>query len=354
MDGDPARERASIVARLALRTSASGRLSGPCIPTLCDEYFGKVLKLFEAIDRPLTGDRLEQFRDAFRRTIERGFSASPYTQFLLTYGPVGPDGVEVRCDLSLTLDPLEQQYQRWMANPSAASRPFGVVADAKVIDVAARLRASPDAPDAGPARVLDVGAGTGRNALALAGLGLAVDAIEPVPALADALAAEAAQRQLAVNVIRRDVLRSDTALAPAHYRLVVLSEVVTHFSHQKLAALLPKLVRSLTVDGTLLFNAFLSKDGYQPGPEARQVAEVAWSTFFSRTELTALTEQAGLRLVQEEPCVAYEQARQPAAAWPPTPWYVAWAHGHNIFDEASGPTPIELHWLEFRRASSRP
>jgi SAM-dependent methyltransferase len=346
MDGDRARERAAIVARLALRTSASGVLSGPCIPALFDHYFDKVLELFEAIDRPLTGVRLDQFREAFRQAIDQGFSASPFARFILTYGPTG-DGVDIGCDLSLTAPPLDEQYQRWLGNPSAAAQPFGNRADAMVIDVATRLRSSA----AGGIRVLDVGAGTGRNALELARLGFTVDAIEPVPALADTLAAEAARQQLAVNVSRSDVLRGEATLGAAHYRLIVLAEVVTHFSPAQLGALLPKLAHGLAPDGVLLFNAFLSRDGYQPSPEARQAAEVVWSTFFSRPELAALADRAGLSLAREEPCVAYEQARQPAADWPPTPWYVAWAHGHNLFDETGGPTPIELHWLELRHAT---
>ncbi len=351
MDDDAgAREREAIVARLAQRTRAAGALSGPCLPVLFDHYWEKILKLFEAIDRPLGGERLAQFHEMFRQLIEKGFEASPHAQFVLNYGPAGDDGKEIQCDLSLAVSSLEQEYEIWLGKGAAANEPFGKNPDAKVIDVATRLKASGEAGGAATVRVLDVGAGTGRNALALARLGLEVDAIEPVTALADALAHGAARRGVAVNVMRGDVLKTETILEDGRYQLVVLAEVVTHFSYAEIASLLPKLTRSLSAGGTLLFNAFISRDGYQPGPVALEVAQTVWSTFFSRSQLAVLAAREGLRLVQEEPCIAYEEARQPAGEWPPTPWYPFWARGHNLFDRAAGPAPIELYWLEYRRS----
>src|SRR5262245_18475800 len=343
-----ARARAAILVRLAQRTQASGVLSGPCLPVLFEHYWEKVLRLFEAIDRPLGGERLEQFRDRFQQTIEQGFDASPYAKFILSYAPAGPEGHEIQCELSLAAPSLQQEYERWLQG-GATANPFGRNPDAKVIDVAAGLGGAGEAGRARGVRVLDVGAGTGRNALALARMGLEVDAIEPVSALADVLAKEAARVGASVNVIRREVLASDTIIAEGAYALVVLAEVVTHFSYAQLASVLPKLARSLTGDGTLLFNAFISREGYQPGPLALEVAQTAWSTFFSRQQLAVLASREGLRLVQEHPCIAYEEPRQPADEWPPTPWYPFWARGHNLFDRSAGPAPIELDWLEYRR-----
>jgi len=350
MDDDAAeRERHAIVTRLMPKTQASGALSGPCLPSLVDHYWGKVLALFEAIDRPLSGERLTQFHDLFRRTIEQGFETSPYAKFILEYSPTGPQGAEIQCELSLAAPTLQQEFQRWATGSVPANELFGKPPDAKVIDVATRI-VSGEAGRARPARALDVGAGGGRNALALARLGMDVDAIEPVPALSDAIAREAARLGTAVNVIRGDVLEDGTVIGEGRYALIVLAEVFTHFSYAEIAAALPKLTRALTADGTLLCNAFLSRDGYRPGPVALEVAQTAWSTFFSRQQLAALTARQGLRLVQEDPCLAYEEPRHPAGEWPPTPWYPFWARGHNVFDRAAGPAPIELHWLEYRRS----
>ena len=352
MDDDEAREREAILARLARRTSASGMFAAPCLPSLFEHYWAQVVQLFEAIERPLTGDQLTQFRGALQRIIDRGFQTSPYAQFILNYSPAGDDGSQIQCDFSLAMPTLEQEYERWLKN-DAASAPnelFGKIPDAKVIDLATRLKASAEAGASSPLRVLDVGAGGGRNALALARLGLEVDALEPVAGLANALMGEVARRGVAVNVTMGDVLQTGTVIAEGRYPLIVLSEVATHFSHEQLARVLPKLARGLTDDGTLLLNAFVSRDGYRPSRVAVEVAQTVWSTFFSRPELAALAGRVGLRLVQEELCLEYEAARQPAGEWPPTPWYPFWARGHNLFDRAAGPAPITLYWLEYRRS----
>jgi 2-polyprenyl-3-methyl-5-hydroxy-6-metoxy-1,4-benzoquinol methylase len=351
MDGGSAGERDAILARLALRTHAAGSLSGPCIPVLFDHYWEKVLRLFETIDKPLTGDRFTQFRDALRAAIEQGARVSPYAQFVLNYRPAPAGAADIQCEISLAIPTLEQEYQRWLRTEANAAEMFGNHADAKVIDAATRIRAASETGGAAKVRGLDVGAGTGRNAIALAALGLEIDAIEPVAGLADVLKTEAARRGVAVNVIQRDVLQADAVLEDGRYALIVLSEVVTHLSYEQLAEVLPKLTRRLTADGTLIFNTFISREGYRPGPVALGVAQVVWSTFFSREQLAALAAHAGLRLVQEDPCLAYEQARHPADEWPPTPWYVDWAHGRNLFDASAGPAPIELHWLEYQRSA---
>jgi 2-polyprenyl-3-methyl-5-hydroxy-6-metoxy-1,4-benzoquinol methylase len=350
MDEGEAREREAILARLARRTSATGMFAAPCLPILFEHYWEKVVKLFEAIERPLSGVQLTQFRGALRQIVDRGFQASPYAQFILNYSPAGEDGSEIQCDFSLAMPTLEQEYERWLKNDAAPNELFGTHPDAKVIDLATRLKASAEAGASSPVRVLDVGAGGGRNALALAQLGLEVDALEPVAGLANALTGEAARRGVAVNVTMGDVLETGTVIAEGRYPLIVLSEVVTHFSRDQLARVLPKLARSLTDDGTLLFNAFVSRDGYRPSRVAVEVAQTVWSTFFSRQELADVAERAGLRLVQEELCLEYEAARQPAGQWPPTPWYPFWARGHNLFDRAAGPAPITLYWLEYRRS----
>ncbi len=58
-------------------------------------------------------------------------------------------------------------------------------------------------------RVLDIGGGTGRNALALARRGHPVDVVELTPKFAEIIRAEAYQHLLAVRVIDRDVFEHD-------------------------------------------------------------------------------------------------------------------------------------------------
>ena len=346
---DPRRppDHEGIISRLALRTTAAGTLSGPCVPALFPHYLDKALRLFELLDRRLDAEQTRGFAQAFRQAIEQGFTTSPYAQFLLEYGPAPGNATELACNLSIGLMPLEEQYRRWLGGGAGASpHPFGQRPDARVMDAAARLpvTATPTRP-----RILDVGAGTGRNALALARAGRDVDAIEPVLALADRLEMAAANEELPIEVIREDILGPDVRLAAGGYHLVVLSEVATHFSLPQLSDVFRKLGRSLAPDGALVMNAFVARDDYRPDDVATQAAPVLWSTFFSRAELENAATTAGLTLVAEDPCVVYEQARQPAGAWPPTDWYVLWAKGHNLFGANAGETPIELTWLEYRK-----
>ena len=76
---------------------------------------------------------------------------------------------------------------------------FGTEPDARVLALAG------EAADPKAFRVLDVGAGTGRNALGLARRGYPVDAVELTPKFADIVRTEAARELLDVRVIQRDV-----------------------------------------------------------------------------------------------------------------------------------------------------
>lgn len=340
------REREAIISRLTLRSTAAGTLSGPCIPALYDHYFDKILRLFELLDRPLGPEQRAGFGESFRKAIEQGFAMSPYAQFVLQYGPAPNNPVEVTCELSIGVMPLEEQYRRWLGGAASSPHPFGQQPDAKVLDAAARLPATPKP------RVLDVGAGTGRNALALARAGRDVDAIEPALVLADRLEMAAANEGLFVNLIREDVFAAAARLPPGGYQLIVLSEVVTHFSLAQLGQIIPALAHSLAPEGLLVMNAFIARDDYQADDVAKQAAPVLWSTFFSRAELASVAAASGLVLLSEDSCVTYERARQPPTSWPPTNWYIPWARGHNLFDQSNTTLPpIELHWLEYKKPS---
>jgi 2-polyprenyl-3-methyl-5-hydroxy-6-metoxy-1,4-benzoquinol methylase len=332
---------ADIVKRLARRTAAAGTLSGPCIPALARHYFEKLQRLFEIFDRPLSDGELASMRDAFYAQIAEGFAASPYARFVFAYRPSESNPAAFDCTLSILLPTLAEQYQDFL-RAQGENAPFGKHPDAMVMHVVAAQRA------AQAIHVLDFGAGNGRNTLPLARLGNPVDSVEPVHELAEALRRDAETEQLSVRLLDLDLLEG--ALDPlllGRYAVIILSEVTPHLAQRDFAHGVNRLAKLLAPGGTLLFNAFITKDGYEPDELARETAQSVWSTFFTRRELKAMMAPLGLTLTRDEPCVAYEREHAAAGSWPPTPWYVNWAEGKNLFGDARA--PLELRWLAYAR-----
>jgi SAM-dependent methyltransferase len=338
----PSRNRFAIVERLKRRSMGAGTFSAPCIPSLCEHYFAKLMQLFEALDRRLEPVERASMLSSFRERLERGFAVSPYARFVFAYRPSESNPLALDCEISILAPSLEEQYQDWLQN-TGATQPFGKHPDAMVVHTAEALAGAREV------RILDVGAGSGRNALPLARAGHAVDTIEPVPALAHALREAAGAEGLVVRVFEQDIFAELGELSSQRYDLIVLSEVTPHFSQQELERALPRLASVLAPDGTLLFNAFVARTGYQPNTIAKETAQSVWSTFFTRKELDGITSPLGLRLSRNEACVSYERLHAPVDAWPPTTWYVNWAQGHNLFSAAGVDAPIELWWLAYSK-----
>jgi len=336
----------TIVERLKRRTMGAGSFSGPCLPALFEHYALKLARLFEILDRPLEGAELAKFRELFQQKLGEGFAATPYARFVFAYRPLESNPQAISCEISVVTPSLDEQYDEWL-EALGSSEPFGSRADAKVVDVARSIA------EQGPHSVLDAGAGSGRNALVLARMGHAVDALEPVTRLAGALAESAAAERLSLKVIQEDLLSPDIELDAGRYGLIVLSEVAPHLAAAELKLVFEKLGPALAPGGTLLLNAFVAHDDYRPTELARQAAQSVWSTFFTSRELAELAAGAGLELIAREHVVDYESRHLPAEAWPPTPWFVNWATGRNLFTSGAGAAPIELFWLTYRiRAAS--
>jgi SAM-dependent methyltransferase len=214
--------------------------------------------------------------------------------------------------------------------------------DAKVIRVSSTLGVG--------APVLDVGAGTGRNALALAAKGHPTDAIEMVPAFCKAMRDSAVRSSLPLRVFEADILSSQLRLERAHYRLAFASEVLTHFgSADEARALFVKLADALAPGGLLLFNVFLGRNGYEPDRLAREFGHTWFASLFSRSELAFLVDELPFEFVSDESMFEFEKAHTEPTAWQPTSWFESWSQGSNVFDLPVGKAPIDLRWLVYRR-----
>jgi SAM-dependent methyltransferase len=198
--------------------------------------------------------------------------------------------------------------------------------------------------------ILDIGAGTGRNAFPLAQAGFPTDAVELAPALAKILRAGAQAAGLEIAVYEGDATEGRLDLPKHHYGLVVIAEVVSSHIHgpSHLRRLLTVGAEALRPGGLLLFNAFVPVEGYTPDLLARQLGLAAFCSIFSRHELDEAAAELGLSRIDEVSTFKYEKEHLPAEAWPPTGWFEEWATGRNVFDLPPGRAPIDLRWLTYR------
>lgn len=79
------------------------------------------------------------------------------------------------------------------------------------------------------------------------------------------------------------------------------------------------------------------------------MAEVAWSSFFTRDELSRAMAGLPLEIIADDSAAQFERQHLPAKAWPPTPWFEPWASGRSAFPLPHGRPPLELRWIVVRK-----
>ena len=334
--------RSAMLRVLDRRIVSKGDVVFPCVPALAGQYAAKLLETWASLGRKFSDADAEQLRRALADVQFAGYRSSPHALLLVSWEAEPPPSAHLRYRLEIKAQTIEDEFNDWVKVRSAPL--FGALPDAKVIHLAAELGDPSSVP------VLDIGAGTGRNAVPLARLGHPTDALEIVPALCDQMRQTLASEVLPMRVIEADFLADDPSLEQARYRLAVLSEVVTHFRDvEQLRDAFSKLSDALAPGGVLLFNTFLGVGGYQPDAVAQQVAYSSLSSLFSRADLDFLEKDLPFEKVSDESAHDFEKAHLPPAARPPTSWYVSWSRGRNVFDVPEGKAPVELRWLVYRR-----
>jgi SAM-dependent methyltransferase len=234
-----------------------------------------------------------------------------------------------------------EAYDNWVSTREPPL--FGTEPDARVWDLAAEAVEPAGFP------VLDIGAGTGRNSLALARRGHPVDAVEMTVKFAEILTDEAGREGLDVRVLRRDVFETVDDLR-TDYRLILLSEVVSDFRTTDQVRRMFELAAACLAPGAqLVFNVFLARDGYQPDDAARELGQQAYTSIFTYPELAEAAAGLPLELIADDSVHDYEKANLPAEKWPPTSWYANWVCGLDVFDVTREECPIELRWLVYRK-----
>jgi precorrin-6B methylase 2 len=311
----------------------------PAVPGLLDEYLTMCQNLFASLGVQLTAEESDQLKRAMQGELAKAFKASSRSNIVIAFH--APFGVMLNYRVKAHVSTIAVEYDHWVATREGPL--FGTEPDARVLALAG------EAGDPRTCRVLDVGAGTGRNALALARRGHPVDAVEMAPKFAEIIRSEAERDSLAVRVIESDVF---TAMEGVHdeYQLIVLAEVVPDFrTTRELRGMFELAAECLAPGGRLVFNSFLAREGYTPDDAAREFAQQCNSTIFTRDELTKAATQLPLVLIANDFAYEYEKTHLPEGAWPPTAWFEGWAHGLDVFDVEREKSPIELRWLVYQK-----
>lgn len=325
--------------RFYTRARISGQVVLPAVPSMLDEYVTMCDTVFAGLGKRFNDAELARLREVLEGQLAAAYAASPRSNIVISYE--APIGLTLNYTVRAEWTSIAEAYERWLATREPPL--FGTEPDARVWQLAS------EADDPATHRVLEIGAGTGRNALALARRGHPVDVVEMTPKFAEMLTHEANRELLDVRVIVRDVFVDADDLRD-DYQLIVLSEVLTDFrSTQQVRSLFELAARCLAPGGRLVFNAFLAGAGYEPDDAAREFCQQVYSSLFTRGEISAATAGLPLELVAEESVYEYEKAHLPDGAWPPTSWYVDWVSGLDAFRTSREDSPIELRWLVFER-----
>jgi SAM-dependent methyltransferase len=287
-----------------------------------------------------TAEQSAQLKAVLAAELNTAYTASSRSDIVISFH--APFGITMNYRVATESVTIAGHYDGWV---SAREGPlFGTAPDARVWALAG------EAADPRTYPVLDVGAGTGRNALALARRGHPVDAVEMSPKLADIMRAEAQRESLAVRVMNGDVFETMEGVR-RDYQLIVLAEVVPDFrTTGELRGIFELAADCLAPGGQLVFNAFLAREGYLPDDAARELGQQCNTMIFTRDELATATSQLPVDLVSDDSAYDYEKAHLPDGAWPPTDWYDGWASGLDVFDLERETSPIELRWLVYQKA----
>lgn len=336
----------ALVRSLHRNAVVSGSIVLPAVPTMLDEYVDMCITTFAAFGAIFNDEQRDNLRKVLESELDQAFRSSPRSEILITYD--SPVGLSANYHVSARWSSVESAYDRWVSTREPPF--FGKEADARVISV------SQEVVDPTACPVLDIGAGTGRNSLALARRGHPVDALEMSGNFAELLREQAGKESLSIRVIQREITAARDLL-PRDYRLIVVSEVASDFrSTDELRALFEIAAECLLPGGYLVMNLFLTDSDYVPSHAARQRGQQAYSSIFTREELAAATAGLALELSDETEVLSYEKEHLPTEAWPPTKWYESWVSGLDVFSfEPETPTksaPISLRWLVYRKIST--
>lgn len=129
----------------------------PCLPSQLDQIVEKVAGLVESFGQPFEGDERSQLAASLKPLITQAFTTGPRAKLRIEIHPNLPPATGVSCEFTTTVEPL--LYPDW------GEKPMGFMAD-----FLETLTAG--------SRVVEIGAGEGKGAIALRQQGYKVETWE--------------------------------------------------------------------------------------------------------------------------------------------------------------------------------
>lgn len=340
---DPAAIADALQRRVNRRTRTKGEMSMPAAPALLPMYLKRFAIMFAAMGKRFATAEIEALSDILSARLERAWAVSPHGRLYISWESEPSPSTGIDYQVWHDSGTLAEQYAWWVAERAAPL--FGKHPDARLMDVARALG------DPKGKRVLDIGAGTGRNTLPLARLGFETEALELTPEFCEIITQTATSEELTVRVVEADAVGEGVDLGEERYDLIVCSEVTSHFrSPDDLRRLFERAARWLKPDGQLLVNLFVTVPGYEPNELARQLSQICWSTLFTPSDVARAAIGLPLDRLSDVAVHPYERANQPTEDWPPTGWYEDWSRGFDLFGIREGYPPIELRWQLYTKS----
>ena len=150
--------RPSITRRLLRRAVSRGEMTVPAVPGMLEDYVTMCDDTFTALGVRFSAEDLAQLRGVLAGQLERAYAASPRSDIVISYE--SPVGLTASYTVKAQWSTVGQAYDNWVSTRQPPL--FGTEPDARVWDLAG------GAGDPAGCPALDIGAGTGRNSLALA------------------------------------------------------------------------------------------------------------------------------------------------------------------------------------------
>ena len=321
---------------------ARGEITLPAVPELLNDYTVLCDDTFKAVGVHFSQGELEQLREILGAELNRAFTASPRSEVVITYDT--PPGHTMNYRVVARWRSVGEKYDNWVGSREGSL--FGTEPDARVWDLVTR------SGDPSSFSILDIGAGTGRNSLALARRGHPVDAVEMAQNFAGILLEEAQKEGLDhLRVIPTDLTAAEGYLHDK-YDLILLSEVIPDFrTVDQVREVFVMASRRLGPGGTLLFNIFLVRKNHDVDAAAIQFGQWAHTAIFTEEQLEKAASGLPFELVASDSVYDFEKSHMAAEHWPPTSWYEHWAKGLDVFEIDPENSPIEFRWLEYRKTA---